>query len=183
MSLRGAPAAGWPCLAARQTHRQTIFRLLLQRFGAMLGQMANDLHCGPGTVLGHKDCNCPMKILWPLLILVSSMLIAGCDSPTRLERTAARLTPGMTKTNVFRLFHDFKAHDLREFDHGLVMVQGVFFQTNVQRGTIVDFIDPKGHWPQPWEFCGVYFDTNSVIVGFCYGRDDGRPFGSPPRKE
>ena len=63
------------------------------------------------------------------------------------------------------------------------MDQWVIFQTNVQRGIIVDFIDPEGHWPQPWEFCAIYFDTNSVIVGFCYGRDDGRPIGRPPRKE
>ena len=149
----------------------------------MLGQMANDLHCGPGTVLGHKDCNCPMKILWPLLMLATSMLITGCDSPTDLEKTAARLKPGMTKTNVFRLFRDFESYDQGEFDHGLPMSYGVIFQTNVQRGVIVGFTDPKSNWPRPDEFCTVYFNTNSVIAKFLYARDDGRPFGSPPRKE
>ena len=124
-----------------------------------------------------------MKFFWSLLILASSILITGCDSPTDLEKTAARLKPGMTKTNVFKLFADFGSSKEAEFDHGLPMDQGVLFQTNIQRGIIVRFTDPKGHWPQPWEFCAVYFDTNSVIAKFLYARDDGRPFGSPPRKE
>lgn len=124
-----------------------------------------------------------MKVFWPMLILASSMLITGCDSPTDLEKTAARLTQGMTETNVFRLFRDFKNYDQGKIDHGIAMDRWVIFQTNVQRGTIVDFVDPDGHWPQPWQFCTIFFDTNSVIVGFCYARDDGRPIGTIPRKE
>jgi hypothetical protein len=121
-------------------------------------------------------------MIWFMRCMAIGAVVAltGCDRPTSLERTASRLRPGMSKTSIAELFTEFDRSPGASFEQGLGLLTAAF-QTNVETGTLVSYSPKTKGFFEPGEVCSVYFDTNDVIIGFNYLRDDGRASGAKPR--
>lgn len=102
---------------------------------------------------------------WKFLIL-AALLICSCDGSNHetLERTALLLKPGMNKSEVRQLFSDFKlSGDIsKTFE---LQSATRFYTTNRQCASILVF-GPKASLSL--EVCGVYFDTNDIVMGYYY---------------
>jgi hypothetical protein len=86
----------------------------------------------------------------------------------------------MNVADVTNLFRDFDHSEVGVFDRGLT-TEDIRFQTNVIQGTEITFHNKSIGFFDNFENCTVYFDTNGVIAGFYYSRDDGRRPGAAPK--
>jgi hypothetical protein len=127
-----------------------------------------------------------VKRKWIWVGCTVALTIAGCGrlaSPTPLERAAAQVTPGMTRSNVHQLFAEFRR------SKGDYQVEWEFsdlvtrFQTNATHGRREIYYPTQSGLFDPYESCHVYFDTNDIINGIFYSRNDGRPLDTKPRRQ
>jgi hypothetical protein len=115
--------------------------------------------------------------LWLPIVL----LIAGCDGPTRLEKAAAQLKPGMHKAEVDSILGNAGTSIRQNLSRGIV-VWTIRFQTNVNFGSEFDYSPTNSKLFTGFEDCLAYFDESDVIIGFRYSRD-GIPPGAKPREK
>ena len=115
--------------------------------------------------------------LGPFLLFPTFITFGLWSHYTSLSHTAEKLHAGMNRSDVDSIMRNFiqtgtdkEFHErLGDMAHdglwGRPQHSGIF-NTNVDRGTEV------GYWPSgafsAFELCDVYFDTNSIIVGWEY---------------
>ena len=109
-----------------------------------------------------------------LASLVAAVALGCSERPPVLEPYALRLAPGMMTDDVARLFADFR---LMNSGTGAadVALATVLFQPESVSAQYLTYAGPFRRF-EIVETCCVYFDTNSVIVGYQYtGYDGQRP--------
>ena len=105
---------------------------------------------------------------WNVVLMIAAICIAGCGGrPTKLERTASGLKPGMTKQEVVLVFSGFT---VRERTNKLTAIQGEtkLYGTNRMFASKLMFGPRFTFTGSLIEQCEVYFDTNDVIVAHSY---------------
>jgi hypothetical protein len=106
---------------------------------------------------------------WNVCILLMLFLICGCGGrPTQMERTSFQLKAAMNKSEVKQLFAGF---DFSSLSNEGYEVQGAtkFYSSNKQCTSTLVF-HPKSLFAP--EVCGVYFNSNDVIIAHYYNLND-----------
>ena len=98
------------------------------------------------------------------LVVLTLLMSCGCG-PTRLERTASRLAPGMDKSQVRQLFAHFVLWE--DKTNGIYAVQAAtkFYSTNKQCASMIVYRHKNILTPGE---CSVYFDTNDDLIAHYY---------------
>lgn len=113
-----------------------------------------------------------------LMTLASCVIfVVGC-SRTALERTTKEIKQGMTQEQISKLFKDFNAsamsdyngalHNYSSFDSNDKMVA---FKTNAFVGFQVSYGPSRREFFSSFEICTIYYDTNKIVIGYHYNLD------------
>jgi hypothetical protein len=115
-----------------------------------------------------------MKLGILLAAAIACCVSCRPQSRTALGSAAEQLHASMYETNVLALFEGFR---IQKYEFTLPIGAGgaryptTFFQTNVNRGTVLKVLPTELGLLSPYEACYVYFDTNGLIAAFDYSRE------------